>query len=446
MASSSKVNGSWKDNSGWYVKVNGAWKAVSYGYTKTNGTWKSFLVPTPTPTPVFTPTPTPTPVYTPTPTPTPVYTPTPTPTPTPVFTPTPVYVANDCIDDDAGFCQNVGADGYGDGYNYQYSPSGLYTCPPRYYGRTFCGVPTPTPTPTPTPVYTPLCTTTSGPCGGSCCPYGSGTQACGNGGTQTYCITPQGCPDVYGPCYGSTPTPTPVYTPTPTPTPTPVYTPTPTPTPTPVYTPTPTPYSPYPTPTPVYSAPTPTPFTIPTPTPYTAPRFVDPYYGVGNPCIQGDTMVLVSVDGLVTTKKAREVEIGDLVVSLNFSEIDKDDPDWNLYEWMSESLTFVDPQVSKVINKTQSVHPKVAYFNGKVEATFSEFHPFLVRRGGVYEFYTVSTLLPGDTIFTYNNETNTVDPLVIETVAWIEGATDAYNFSVEAYDIVIAGGYVTHNK
>jgi hypothetical protein len=157
-------------------------------------------------------------------------------------------------------------------------------------------------------------------------------------------------------------------------------------------------------------------------------------------------MVLVSVDGLVTTKKAREVEIGDLVVSLNFSEIDKDDPDWNLYEWMSESLTFVDPQVSKVINKTQSVHPKVAYFNGRVEATFSEFHPFLVRRGGVYEFYTVSTLLPGDTIFNYNNETNTVDPLVIETVSWLEGATDAYNFSVEAYDIVIAGGYVTHNK
>lgn len=365
MASSSKVNGSWKDNSGWYVKVDGAWKAVSYGYTKTNGTWKSFLVPTPTPTPVFTP------------------------------TPTPVY------------------------------------------------------TPTPTPVYTapPSCSNYTGPCDGSCCPFGSYSSPCGTygNGTRYTCVTPVGCANVPGPClgdYAPTPTPTPVYT-----APTPVYTvPIPTPTPYTAPTPTPTPYS-------VYPIPTPTPYTapryvapIPTPTPYTAPRFVDPYYGVGNPCIQGDTMVLVSVDGLVTTKKAREVEIGDLVVSLNFSEIDKDDPDWNLYEWMSESLTFVDPQVSKVINKTQSVHPKVAYFNGRVEATFSEFHPFLVRRGGVYEFYTVSTLLPGDTIFNYNNETNTVDPLVIETVSWLEGATDAYNFSVEAYDIVIAGGYVTHNK
>jgi hypothetical protein len=50
---------------------------------------------------------------------------------------------NDCIDDDAGFCNNIDANGYGDGYNYQYSPSGLYTCPPRFYGRTFCGVPNP---------------------------------------------------------------------------------------------------------------------------------------------------------------------------------------------------------------------------------------------------------------------------------------------------------------
>jgi hypothetical protein len=48
---------------------------------------------------------------------------------------------SDCIDDDAGFCTNVDANGYGDGYNYQYSPSGLFNCSPRYYGRTFCGIP-----------------------------------------------------------------------------------------------------------------------------------------------------------------------------------------------------------------------------------------------------------------------------------------------------------------
>lgn len=70
--------------------------------------------------------------------------------------------------------------------------------------------------------------TTSSPCGiPGCCPYGSGTESCGNGGTRTWCSTPSGCSNTYGPCLGesTTPTPTPV-----TPTPTPV-TPTPTPTP-----------------------------------------------------------------------------------------------------------------------------------------------------------------------------------------------------------------------
>ena len=50
---------------------------------------------------------------------------------------------SDCIDDDAGECRNVGADGYGDFYQYQYSPSGQFSCSPRFIGRSFCGVPNP---------------------------------------------------------------------------------------------------------------------------------------------------------------------------------------------------------------------------------------------------------------------------------------------------------------
>jgi len=39
------------------------------------------------------------------------------------------------------------------------------------------------------------------------CPYGQGTQPCGTSGTQTYCITPNGCPNIYGPCIESPPPP-----------------------------------------------------------------------------------------------------------------------------------------------------------------------------------------------------------------------------------------------
>ena len=70
---------------------------------------------------------------------------------------------NDCTDDDAGFCNNIDAQGYGDGYNYQYSPSGLFTCPPRFYGRTFCGVPTPPTAPPSTPPADPPATPPADP-------------------------------------------------------------------------------------------------------------------------------------------------------------------------------------------------------------------------------------------------------------------------------------------
>jgi hypothetical protein len=55
----------------------------------------------------------------------------------------PPPAVSDCTDDDASFCNNIDSQGYGDVYQYQYSPSGQFTCSPRYIGRSFCGVPTP---------------------------------------------------------------------------------------------------------------------------------------------------------------------------------------------------------------------------------------------------------------------------------------------------------------
>ena len=66
----------------------------------------------------------------------------------------------------------------------RYDPCSYSNCAPRSLGRTFCGVPTVVEPPN-------ICTE---------CRYGSGTQDCGNNGTQTYCITPVGCADIYGPC------------------------------------------------------------------------------------------------------------------------------------------------------------------------------------------------------------------------------------------------------
>ena len=74
----------------------------------------------------------------------------------------------------------------GSGYNVTCSTSGYPSCPISPA----------------TPPSAAGCTADS-PCGISgCCPYGSGTEPCGNGGTRTYCITPNGCINTYGPCTG----------------------------------------------------------------------------------------------------------------------------------------------------------------------------------------------------------------------------------------------------
>lgn len=232
--------------------------------------------------------------------------------------------------------------------------------------------------------------------------------------------------------------------------PTPAPTPAPAPSPggggggfVPVYVPTPTYVAPVPVYVPIIVTPTyigPAPgYTPPTP-------FVDPYYGVGNPCIQGDTLVLAYENGEIIKRPARDIKLGDQLVSLNFSEIDFNDPIYNMWEWNTETLSYVDKQIVTVMYKTQSIHGKVAYFNGNKDAKFSEYHPFLVKRDGTYEFYMVCTLLLGDTIFVYDDVEDKVVPIVLDSIDWVEGATDAYNFDVEDYDLVIAGGYITHNK
>ena len=102
-------------------------------------------------------------------------------------------------------------------------------------------------------------------------------------------------------------------------------------------------------------------------------------------------------------------------------------------------------QLAKVTYKVQSIHEKVAFFNNDTANKFSAYHPILVLRTGIYEFFTVSSIIPGDVVFLADGESELV-PVTIESINWVNMVTDAYNFSVEDNDLVVAGKYVTHNK
>ena len=67
-------------------------------------------------------------------------------------------------------------------------------------------------------------------------------------------------------------------------------------------------------------------------------------------------------------------------------------------------------------------------------------------REGVYEFYTLAMLLPGDTVYTYDEENDKVTPVIVEVVNWVETGADAYNFTLDSYHLIVAAGFITHNK
>ena len=104
--------------------------------------------------------------------------------------------------------QPSNASGSGTGFNVTCLTSGYPNCPIAGSDQQPGTPPVATPPAATPPAATPPASsgcTTSSPCGISgCCPYGSGTEACGNGGTRTYCITPASCINIYGPCTGET--------------------------------------------------------------------------------------------------------------------------------------------------------------------------------------------------------------------------------------------------
>lgn len=414
--------------------------------------------PTPVPTPVApTPVPTPTPVpvtpvpVTPVPTPTPTPTPVPTPTPAPVCTPVYSYregrVCNGSVVIVDIYVIPAGCPGAG---------TESWTCPP---------VPTPVPTPAPVaptpaaPTPVPAAPTPVAPTPVmNCTPVYSYTEyraACG--GAVAIYVIPAGCPNAGQESY-TCPSPTPV-APVPAPTPVPAA---PTPVaPTPVA---PTPVAPTPkAPTPVAPSPAPT----PTPTPIAAYSFSTTTYGVK--CISGNTFIriasgagtefndpstgkttLVDSNGNIIAKQAKDIEIGDEVMTVSYAEIDINSPDYEMFVWSSDSLTFIENSTTTIVdvqelNKTQTV-----YFNGDQSAQFTLEHPILVNKleNGVdsWKFAMVAEIEVGDIIVKYDQVTGLYNNTEITSIDILSNTDAVYTFSAEPGDIIIAGDIITHNK
>ena len=76
--------------------------------------------------------------------------------------------------------------------------------------------------------------------------------------------------------------------------------------------------------------------------------------------------------------------------------------------------------------------------NGSLKATYE--HPFFILRDGSYYFKTTVSLVPGDKLYTSNNEFVTIDSIV-----FVNEPMETVNINVEPLDVYFGGGYLMHN-
>jgi hypothetical protein len=282
-----------------------------------------------------------------------------------------------CVTDDASFCTDIGSDGYGTAYQRYYDPCAGTTCASVSLGRSFCGVPSGGGNPPTTDC--------------SSCIYGSGTQDCGNGGTQTYCITPGGCPNIYGPCNEpSTPT-----------------------------------------------TPTEPPVVTPTDPPIGCIIFCDgePLFPVKS--INLNTLVRTK-DGLVA---AHDLKVGDKLLSADVESFPYDNlaaTDIELIDWTSES-----PYVNLVETEIVGLRYRTAKWAVIVDSDiFSDTHYIMVKRGDVVSFVKAIDLEHTDLIWSYV-ERNWLSISVLEKV---DVDHEVVSIDCEPYDIFFTERMLTHDS
>ena len=137
-------------------------------------------------------------------------------------------------------------------------------------------------------------------------------------------------------------------------------------------------------------------------------------------------------------------------MTVQYAEIDQSSPDYEVFNWNSESITFVSNSTTTIVDVEESSKFQTIYFNGDQSAQFTLEHPILANKisDGVssWKFAMVVELELGDIIVKYDNETGLYNNVAITSIDIMSNLDPVYTFSAEPGDIIIAGDIITHNK
>lgn len=196
---------------------------------------------------------------------------------------------------------------------------------------------------------------------------------------------------------------------------------------------------------------TPTPTPTPTPSPSgnplagPAPSAFPPGTPIAQACIDQDTeMIRISQDGTKTYVSAKEIQVGDYVLSMNWDEL----LDQNMGNYMnvtSASLTNPELAPTMVVAKYAYEKNTTMYFNNDTSTRMSLEQPILVFRDDLWTWVSSGDTYVGDIMVTYNSDGSTSET-EITSVDYISELRDVYSFNCEDVDTFFAGNVLVHNK
>jgi hypothetical protein len=161
----------------------------------------------------------------------------------------------------------------------------------------------------------------------------------------------------------------------------------------------------------------------------------------------------VHEDTLIDTKngkvKAKDIQIGDEIISVSFNEIPDASidggGDFDYVGFISQTLTSKEKTLTTVIDIVPSIKNTLLYFNGDSSSLFSTTQPFFIKRNSYYEIVPSGAIEIGDYLISIDEDGLLIENEILNIDYLTQDAT-VYQFGCEPQDWFVAGNYLVHNK
>jgi chitodextrinase len=162
-------------------------------------------------------------------------------------------------------------------------------------------------------------------------------------------------------------------------------------------------------------------------------------------CVHEDTLI-DTPNGKV---KAKDVQVGNEIVSVSFSEIPNvganGESDFDYVGFSSPTLTVQEKTLTTVVDIVQSTKNSIMFFNQDQSALFSTTQPFFIKRNNNYEIIPSGAIEVGDFLISVNQNAELTETEILN-IDYLTAYSSVYQFSCEPQDWFIAGDYLVHNK